>query len=77
MVVKFRVRQKVAAWLVDEVEVYADSEEEAMGMLKENINRNTGEIGANTMDMEITESYTDWDEMETFKEEDSIKIEKI
>ena len=42
MVVKFRVRQKVAAWLVDEVEVYADSEEEAMGMLKENINRNTG-----------------------------------
>lgn len=77
MVVKFRVRQKVAAWLVNEVEVYADSEEEAMEMLKENIDRNTGEIGANTMDMEITESYTDWDEMETFKEEDSIKIEKI
>lgn len=77
MVVKFRVRQKVAAWLVDEVEVYADSEEEAMEMLKENINRNTGEIGANTMDMEITESYTDWDEMEICKEEGSIKIERI
>lgn len=77
MVVKFRVKQKVAVWLVNEVEVYADSEEEAMEMLKENIDRNTGEIGANTMDMEITESYTDWDEMETFKEEDSIKIEKI
>lgn len=77
MVVKFRVKQKVAAWLVNEVEVYADSEEEAMEMLKENIDRNTGEIGANTMDMEITESYTDWDEMETFKDEGSIKIEKI
>lgn len=77
MVVKFKVKQKVAVWLVNEVEVYADSEEEAMEMLKENIDRNTGEIGANTMDMEITESYTDWDEMETFKEEGSIKIERI
>lgn len=35
MVVKFRVRQKVAVWLVNEVEVYADSEEEARKILSD------------------------------------------